>query len=149
SVEKYRQLIGNFHRHRIMIVGSFVFGFDDDDPSVFPDTMKFIEETKIDFGMFNILTPLPGTQVFEKFKNENRIFSYDWSHYDFTHVVYHPAKMTAEELQRGNNEMYRKFYTMPNILKRTLRNWRYTGYYFPSSLYYNWVSRHPHSIDEK
>lgn len=145
-IQKYRKLIENFHRHHIMVVGSFVFGFDDDEPSVFSETLKFIEETKIDFATFNILTPLPGTEVFEKFKKEGRIFTYDWSLYDFSHVVYHPAKMTPEELQLGHNELYRKFYIIPNILKRSVWNWRYVGYFLPASLYYNWVARHPHQL---
>ena len=47
-IEKYQKLIENFHRHHIMVVGSFVFGFDNDDISVFDNTLKFIEDTKID-----------------------------------------------------------------------------------------------------
>ncbi len=145
-IEKYQKLIENFHRHHIMVVGSFVFGFDNDDISVFDNTLKFIEDTKIDFATFNILTPLPGTEVYEKFKDTNRIFSYNWTNYDFSHVVYQPAKMTPQELQFEHNELYRKFYTLPKIMKRALWNWRYLGYFLPASLYYNWVSRNPHQL---
>jgi radical SAM superfamily enzyme YgiQ (UPF0313 family) len=145
-VDRYRKLIERFHRKGIMIIGSFVFGFDEDDTTVFPQTLRFIEEAKIDFAQFSVLTPLPGTEVFMKFKEEGRIFSYDWSKYDFAHVVYQPAKMTPQELQEGYNLVFRQFYSWPKILRRTLRNWRYFHYFVPASFYYSWVSRHPKTV---
>ncbi|MCX7667733.1 MAG: B12-binding domain-containing radical SAM protein, partial [Atribacterota bacterium] len=110
-VDRYRKLIEKFHQQGIMVIGSFVFGFDEDDTSVFPRTLQFIEEAKIDFAQFSVLTPLPGTEVFTKLKEEGRIFSYDWSKYDFAHVVYQPAKMTPQELQEGYNLVFRQFYS--------------------------------------
>jgi len=146
KVKNYKRLIEKFHQHGIMIIGSFVFGFDEDDTSVFQKTLEFIEDAKIDFAQFSILTPLPGTEIFHKLKNENRIFTYDWSKYDFAHVVYQPARMTAEELQKGYNEVFRKFYSWPLAWKRVLRNWKYLHYFIPATLYYNWVSRHPKDL---
>lgn len=145
-VDKYKKLMENFHRHGIMVVGSFVFGFDQDDNSVFDRTLQFIEEAKIDFAQFSILTPLPGTEVFEQFKKEDRIFSFDWSKYDFAHVLFEPARMTPQELQEGYNSVFSKFYSVPKILKRAVGNWRYLAYFLPASLYYHWVSMHPKQI---
>ncbi|MEN3184961.1 MAG: radical SAM protein [Atribacterota bacterium] len=148
-VDQYRKLVERFHKYGIMVIGSFVFGFDEDDISVFRRTLQFIEDTKIDFAQFSILTPLPGTEVFEKFKAQGRIFSFDWSKYDFAHVVYQPAKMTPEELQEGYNFVFREFYSLPRIAKRLLRNWRYLHYFLPASLYYHWVASHPKSVPER
>ncbi|MGQ9746375.1 MAG: B12-binding domain-containing radical SAM protein [Candidatus Caldatribacteriaceae bacterium] len=145
-VERYRKLIERFHQRGIMVIGSFVFGFDEDDNTVFLRTLRFIEEAKVDFAQFSILTPLPGTEVFYKFKEEGRIFSYDWSKYDFAHVLYQPAKMSPQELQEGYNLVFRKFYSWPRIFRRTLRNWRYLHYFLPASLYYSWVSHHPKTV---
>ncbi|MCS7241375.1 MAG: B12-binding domain-containing radical SAM protein [Candidatus Caldatribacterium sp.] len=149
KVDQYRKLVERFHKHGIMVIGSFVFGFDEDDTSVFYRTLRFIEDTKIDFAQFSILTPLPGTEVFEKFKAQGRIFSFDWSKYDFAHVVYQPAKMTPEELQEGYNLVFREFYSLPRIAKRLFRNWRYLHYFLPASLYYHWVASHPKGLPEK
>lgn len=148
-VDQYRKLIERFHKYGIMVIGSFVFGFDEDDVSVFRRTLQFIEDTKVDFAQFSILTPLPGTEVFDKLKAQGRIFSFDWSKYDFAHVVYQPAKMTPKELQEGYNFVFQKFYSLPRIARRLFRNWRYLHYFLPASLYYHWVASHPKSVPEK
>ncbi len=148
-VDRYYKLIERFHRYGIMVIGSFVFGFDEDDTLVFSRTLRFIEDAKIDFAQFSVLTPLPGTEVFTKLEEEGRIFSHDWSRYDFAHVVYRPAKMTPQELQEGYNYVFRKFYTWPKILRRALRNWRYLHYFLPASFYYSWVSRHSKAVPEE
>lgn len=142
-VHQYRRLVERFHEYGIMVIGSFVFGFDEDDPSVFSRTLQFIEEAQIDFAQFSVLTPLPGTEVFEQLKSQGRIFSFDWSKYDFAHVVYYPAKMTPEELQEGYNFVFREFYSIPRIVRRLWRNRRYLQYFLPASLYYHWVASHP------
>ncbi len=149
QVDKYKKLIDKFHEYNIMIIGSFVFGFDEDDPSIFQRTLNFLEGVNLDFAQFSILTPLPGTEVFKQFTEENRIFSYDWRKYDFAHVVYRPLRMTPQELQDGYNHVFRQFYSLPRVIKRTMRNWRYAHYFLPASLYYHWVSRHPKSLPEE
>ncbi|WP_427365864.1 B12-binding domain-containing radical SAM protein [Candidatus Caldatribacterium saccharofermentans] len=148
-VDQYRKLIDRFHQHGIMVIGSFVFGFDEDDSGVFRRTLRFIEDTKIDFAQFSILTPLPGTEVFHQLRAQGRIFSFDWSKYDFAHVVYQPAKMTPQELQEGYNFVFREFYSLPRIARRLLRNWRYLHYFLPASLYYHWVASHPKSLPQE
>jgi len=90
-----------------------------------------------------------GTEVFKQFTAEERIFSYDWRKYDFAHVVYHPLRMTPQELQDGYNYISRQFYSLPRIGKRTIRNWRYAHYFLPASIYYHWVCRHPKSLPEE
>ncbi|MCR4419741.1 MAG: radical SAM protein [Clostridia bacterium] len=148
-IDRYGKLVERFHAHGIMVIGSFVFGFDQDDPSVFKRTLRFIEDTRIDFAQFSILTPLPGTDLFTKLKAEDRIFSYDWSRYDFAHVVYRPARMSPRELQDGYNFVFRSFYSWPRIAKGIARHWRYLPHVLRTKLYYSWVSRHPKLLSEK
>ena len=50
-----------------------------------------------------------------------RVVDRDWSHYDFRHVVFHPAGMTAAELQDGADWLYAQFYRLDRILLRFLR----------------------------
>lgn len=147
-IERYGRLVERFHAHGIMIIGSFVFGFDQDDRSVFERTLRFIEETKIDFAQFSILTPLPGTDLFTKLREEQRIFCYDWSKYDFAHVVYQPARMSPRELQEGYNYVFRSFYSWRGMAKGILRHWRYLPYVLRTKLYYSWISRRPRLVAE-
>ncbi len=51
-------------------------------------------------------------------KKANRIVSFDWSMYDQGHVVYRPAKMTADELRIGLGSAYERFYTLGSIGSR-------------------------------
>jgi len=59
-VDQYKEQIRKIHDRGIGIEGSFIFGSDEDDSSVFPRVVDFCEETKIDAAVFAILTPYPG-----------------------------------------------------------------------------------------
>ncbi|MBW1812492.1 MAG: B12-binding domain-containing radical SAM protein [Deltaproteobacteria bacterium] len=101
SMDAMRQAVSRIHNYNIGIQGSFIFGFDKDTVNVFQETVKFIQETGIELPHISILTPFPGTPLFEKMEKENRIIHKDWSKYDMSHTVFHPKNMTVEELQQG------------------------------------------------
>jgi len=117
-VEFYRDAVKTLHRAGICIEGAFIFGFDDDTPEVFKKTVEFIEELKLEAVQFGILTPFPGTPLWEKLKKENRIIDFNWSNYDIAHVVFQPKNLTPEELREGFLWAYRRIYSLPSILKR-------------------------------
>jgi radical SAM superfamily enzyme YgiQ (UPF0313 family) len=96
-------------------------GLDADDTSVFERTLRFLNETAIDGIQVNILTPLPGTPLFRDFAAAGRVTDFDWSKYDFRHVVFTPRGMTAAELQAGADWLYAKFYRLDRILLRFAR----------------------------
>ncbi len=114
--DRYTERIKIFHDYGIMLIGSFIFGFDNDDITVFERTVNFAIKNKIELVNFGILTPLPGTRLFERFKAQERITSYDWSKYDGTHVVFMPKQMSAEELQQGFHKSYQRFYTLKSVI---------------------------------
>lgn len=118
--ENYKAHIKKFHRNGIGVLGCFVLGFDNDDESVFQDTVKFIDENNIDLPRFAVLTPFPGTRIYKKYKDEGRILTDDLSLYDTEHVVYQPKNMTAERLQLGLYETWKKTYQINRIIKRTI-----------------------------
>jgi radical SAM superfamily enzyme YgiQ (UPF0313 family) len=118
QAERYRELIRKIHDRGIGIEGSFIFGSDQDDPSVFRQVVEFCEETKIEAAVFAILTPFPGTRIYEQYTQENRILSRDWDLYDMDHVVFRPRKMTVEQLREGHDWANRRFYSYPSMGKR-------------------------------
>jgi radical SAM superfamily enzyme YgiQ (UPF0313 family) len=117
-VAEYRDAVKTIHAHGIGIQGSFIFGTDYDDQSVFSDVMRFIEKIRLEAALFSILTPFPGTRIRERLLKENRILHDNWEKYDMNHVVFQPKKMTPAELQRGFNWAYDKLYGYGSILKR-------------------------------
>lgn len=118
QVERYKEQIRKIHDRGIGIEGSFIFGSDGEDSSVFDRVVDFCEETKIDAAVFAILTPYPGTRIYEQFLKEERILSFDWDLYDMDHVVFRPRNMTVEQLQEGHDLANRRFYSCSSMLKR-------------------------------
>jgi radical SAM superfamily enzyme YgiQ (UPF0313 family) len=102
----------------ILFHASLVFGFDDDDESVFDETLEFLSKTRIPSATFNILTPYPGTDVFEQFKSENRLITEDWNFYDHCTVTYHPKNMSVDTLYEGYQYVIDNFYSLGSILQR-------------------------------
>jgi len=117
-VAEYQGAIKKIHDHGIGIQGSFVFGTDYDDASVFADVLRFVERTHLEAVIFSILTPFPGTRVYQKMLKENRLLHTDWKKYDMNHVVYQPKKMTPAQLQEGFKWAYEKLYGYRSIIKR-------------------------------
>ncbi len=118
QVRKFESQIKMFHDHGIMVNPGIVFGFDNDDESVFETAVEFLTRNKVELAYFNVLTPLPGTALFERYNREGRIFDHDWAKYDGKHVVYKPKRMTPEQLQEGFFWANHQFYSWPCIMHR-------------------------------
>ena len=69
----------------------------------------------------NILTPYPGTPLYDRLDSEGRIFTKDWSKYNQVDVVFQPKNMTVEELYNGARKVAKEFYSWDNIIKRGFR----------------------------
>ena len=117
-LENYHKAVKTFHKHGIAVIGAFVFGFDSDDPHIFRETLEFSQAVKLDAMQVSILTPLPGTALWEKLEKENRIITKDWKMYDFTYAVYKPRNFTPEELKNAREQAHRRAYSLKSILKR-------------------------------
>jgi anaerobic magnesium-protoporphyrin IX monomethyl ester cyclase len=117
SVEDITHAVHTLHEHGIKSHGMFVLGADSDDKSVVRSTVDFALKHKIDTVMLNILTPLPGTPLFDEMDEQGRIFDKRWYLYDALHVVYTPENMTPYELQREAIAGYMRFYSLRVWLK--------------------------------
>lgn len=122
----YAAAIRRLHENGVMVNGSFVFGMDHDDETVFDRTVAWAVSNGIETATFHILTPYPGTGLYQQIQSENRLLHSDWELYDTRHVVYRPAKLTAEELERRYWHAYKEFYTWKNIFAGAWTNesWR-------------------------
>lgn len=117
--EEYRERVRCLHAHGIGVEAGIVVGFDADGPEVFRHTLEQLDRIEIDAIQPSILTPLPGTRLFEAMAD--RIAERDWSRYDYHHVVFRPARMAAEELQAGHDWLTREFYRPWRIARRLAR----------------------------
>lgn len=117
-VQKFSQQIKMFHDYGIMVNPGIVFGFDNDDESVFERAVEFLTKNRVELAYFNVLTPLPGTALYDRYDKAGRIFDRDWAKYDGKHVVFQPSRMTPEQLQEGFYWANHQFYSLPNIWYR-------------------------------
>jgi len=118
KVDEYYECINNIQSHGIKVLGSFVLGSDAEDDSIFEKTVKFIQENNLIYNMINILTPLPGTKLYKRLEQEERILHKDWEQYDFESVCFKPKQMSVETLEEGRRWVNQEIYGLKDIHNR-------------------------------
>lgn len=142
--DEYVDLIDRLHRLKISIMGCFVFGLDHDDGEVFERTARFAVEAAIDLPRFAIATPFPGTPFHARLKAEGRILTDNWELYDGQHVVFRPAKMSVDELQRGHERAWKAAYSGSAIARRLWKSKTQTATAIPANLGYRFYAHNLH-----
>jgi len=120
--QTYLSSVKKIHDYGMIILGSFVFGFDGDRLETFNMTDKFIEKSEIDSPDAMILEPFPGTPLYDRLDREGRILTKDWSKYDFEHVVFQPKHMTPDELLTNTRRLYKKWHKTSNSIERIIKS---------------------------
>jgi radical SAM superfamily enzyme YgiQ (UPF0313 family) len=113
----YNAAIRRLHDLGVMVNGSFVFGMDGDDETVFDRTVDWAIEQGMETATFHILTPYPGTALYKRMVKQGRMTESNWDRYDTRHAVFTPAQMTGEALERGYWHAYRDFYRWGSIAR--------------------------------
>lgn len=146
----YNAAIRRLHDLGVMVNGSFVFGMDEDDPTVFDRTVDWAISQGIETATFHILTPYPDTELYKRMSAQNRLLHSNWDLYDTRHVVYQPRGMTAQQLEDGYWQAYRNFYKWDSIfrgastkdtLRKRLRHVAYAGGWKKFEPMWDWVIR--------
>jgi len=128
TVDDLVQAARVLRRHRIGIHGMFVLGFDEDDWQSVKETVKFAMKARLSTTQFLILTPLPGSEFYQRMQSEHRIQFHDWSLYDAHHVVFQPARFTLIDLQKAQIFCHKKFYSLKQMTRKLLkRQWLSVG----------------------
>lgn len=113
----YNAVVRRVRENGVMVNGSFVFGMDHDGPDVFHRTSDWAVSQGIETATFHIMTPYPGTGLYQRMEAEGRLLHRDWDLYDTRHTVFRPARMTPGQLETGYRRAYQHFYQWPNILR--------------------------------
>jgi radical SAM superfamily enzyme YgiQ (UPF0313 family) len=141
---QYREVIDMLHEHGISTWGSFVFGFDTDDPEVFDRTVELGIEMRLTMALYAILTPYPGTRLYRRLLAEGRLTDERWwlrRDHDAGSPYFVPKKMSRERLREGWVHAWQRFYSPSAIWKRwTVRrnsSWIQTLGYLPLNVMQN------------
>jgi radical SAM superfamily enzyme YgiQ (UPF0313 family) len=117
TLEDIVRSIRSVRDYGIHIHGMFVVGADTDDVNMIKRIVDFAIQNDIDTIQFMVLTPLPGTPLFEEMKKSGRLIHTDWSKYDAHHAVFRPALMSAQTLQTETIKGMGRFYSWKYIVK--------------------------------
>jgi len=122
-VAEYARVVKRVHAHGIAVQAGIVFGFDHDTTAIFEHTLDFLEEAGVQNATFNILTPYPGTPLFQRLEAQGRILTRDWRKYNGrADVVFRPTQMTVDELLAGFRYANARFYSLSSVAKRLSRS---------------------------
>jgi len=122
---KYRQLVNyssnikRIQKNGIIVFGSFMFGLDNDEKNVFNDVVEFMNNNNIT-GQLTISTPLPGSRLLGRLKEEDRLIEKEpfWDKCTFFDVLYKPKKITVDELEKGFIWAYKQIFNEKSFATR-------------------------------
>jgi radical SAM superfamily enzyme YgiQ (UPF0313 family) len=138
KVKNYEENIRKMHRAGINVVGAFIFGFERDTPESFDRVYEFAMRNRLAMVNTGIMTPFPGTEVFEKTKREGKIFDHDWENYTGANLVWDHPIMGKEEIEDLYVKFRQRFYSWPSIFKRFWSNRAHPLYYFGMNFTHWW-----------
>ena len=118
DADDYLADVRKIQSHGISIWGSFIFGFDSDDWRDCMNAVRFAQRAKLCMSCYPILTPYPGTQVFQQYRQEGRLLTEDWSKYNGSTVVYQPRRMSVDQLRHVQMAAFHEFYQPASALSR-------------------------------
>ncbi len=120
--ERYLEAVRTIRDHGIDVSTEMIIGLDGDDATVFSRTYDFIMKAGISVPRVHIMTPVPGTPLYDRMRGEGRIRNYDFDRYSGGQVVYQPRNLSPGELQTGYWELYERLFSWQGILRRVWPN---------------------------
>ena len=119
KTDRYAEMFAKMRKRGISFSLNFIFGWDNENHTVFDSTLKFLEKHKVPAAYFNVLMPTPGTSLYAKLKAEDRIINEDEMGRWPGHVCHVKLDWcTPAELERNVQRMYRQFYTYSSMVRR-------------------------------
>jgi radical SAM superfamily enzyme YgiQ (UPF0313 family) len=128
---EYEQAIRSIRRAGIDVSTEMIFGLDEDNSEVFDQVADFLIRNRITIPRLHILTPIPGTELWDSMVAEDRLITRDWSLFTGGNVVFKPKNISADELQAGYWRAYEKVFSIPSILSRFFLKRRIRGFLIP------------------
>ena len=142
ATKNFKDAVKKIHDHGIAIVAGIMFGSDHDTKDTFERTVEFILDAQLDAVQLSVQTPLPGTALYKKLAEENRIllddYPKDWEFYNLFEPVYQPCNMTPTELYDGLVSSYKCVSSPGASLKRGIRTFINTRSLFSTGISFFW-----------
>jgi radical SAM superfamily enzyme YgiQ (UPF0313 family) len=122
KVDDHSRHIQTLTKAGIMVSSEMILGTDSDTAQSIRATFDFIMQNKLPIPRFYILTPVPGTELYDLFKKQGRLITDDLEKFDGSQCVHKPENLTPEQTTDLYWWLYKKVFSIKNILLRTLFN---------------------------
>lgn len=143
---EYDRIFRRINKYGIAVVGSFIYGFDNETVESMREKMAFMLRGRIDAPHFTIMTPLPGTKIYDRVQEQGRLmhtnYPQDWERYDMNDLVLKLAKIDDETFLREMWLHIKKIYSTRALLLRACKTLIHTrrpvtaGFAFVANLNY-------------
>jgi len=121
-VDRHENAIRTISGAGIMVSSEMMVGIDGETEETFEATRNFIESLRIPIPRFYILTPMPGSALFDKYKADGRLVTENFEEYNGAKAVHRPDRISPERLTELYWWLYEKIFSLRGILRRTLFN---------------------------
>ncbi len=100
------------------VLTSFIIGYPGETKEDINKTIDFSIKLEPDYSQYSILTPFPGTPIYNELKEKNLIDNEDWEEYTVLKPLlkYDQMGLTKKMVERKLATAYLKFYTRPKYL---------------------------------
>lgn len=120
--DRYRNAIATLRQHHLQTWAAFVLGYDRDTPESLLSQCEWAIEQRFTFAAWNVLTPYPGTPLYERLAEEGRLLYGGrwWLHpdYRFNSAAFEPRGMTADQLTETAWRCRQRWSSLRSIVRR-------------------------------
>lgn len=119
----YVTALANLRKHGIRLYATFVAGYDGDTAETLRQVVEFAEDQRFYLAAFNHITPFPGTPLYNRLQQEEKLLFERWwldEQYRYGMLPFIPAAIPAEELEERCVAARRRFYGYPSMVRRSL-----------------------------
>ncbi|VGO12980.1 Hopanoid C-2 methylase [Pontiella desulfatans] len=108
----YKDAIRTIQSHGITVNGCFIVGLDGQTTDVFNQIFNFVRDAELYEVQITILTPFPGTALYERLKKANRLIEpTNWKKCTLFDLNFRPEGMTQDELRNGFHDLAMRLYS--------------------------------------
>jgi len=129
GVARYGALVRSIQAHGMAVSAGIVFGADAEGPESHAAVEQFVREARVDSPVYTILTPMPGTDLWDRLGAEGRLdtgpLPENYARLDAHHVAFVPKRLSAVELAEANRAAVRRATTPWQLCTGAVRTlWR-------------------------
>ena len=120
NLDQFQTAIAWTKAAKINIRGAFMLGNPGETEASMENTIDFAKRSQIQFAVFNITTPYPGTAMFKEFSQKGTLLHRNWDLYNLAQPVLKLDTVTDELVRQYYYKSYRDFYLRPSFILRRI-----------------------------